>query len=47
MAGPIAAVALGIAALAGAVVAIRIGAGDPVKPAPPMTEVVLPDPRTT
>jgi hypothetical protein len=28
-------------------VAIRIGAGDPVKPAPPMTEDVLPDPGTT
>jgi hypothetical protein len=40
----IAAVVLGIALLAGAVVAIRIGAGKPGEPARPRTEDVLPEP---
>jgi len=42
--GQIAAVVLGIALLAGAVVAIRMGAGTPSEPAPPAPAGVLPEP---
>jgi peptidoglycan/LPS O-acetylase OafA/YrhL len=42
--GQIAAVVLGIALLAGAVVAIRMGAGTPSEPTPPAPAGVLPEP---
>ena len=42
--GQIAAVVLGIALLAGAVVAIRMGVGTPSGPAPPAPAGVLPEP---
>jgi hypothetical protein len=45
--GQIAAVVLGIALLAGAVVAIRLGAGRPSEPAPPAPAGVLPAPPTS
>lgn len=45
--GQIAAVVLGIALLAGAVVAIRMGAGTPNEPAPPAPAGVLPEPPTS
>ena len=45
--GQIAAVVLGIALLAGAVVAIRLGAGTPSEPAPPAQAGVLPAPPTS
>lgn len=45
--GQIAAVVLGIALLAGAVVAIRLGAGTPSEPAPPAPASILPAPPTS
>lgn len=45
--GQVAAVVLGIALLAGAVVAIRLGAGTPSEPAPPAPAGVLPEPPTS
>jgi peptidoglycan/LPS O-acetylase OafA/YrhL len=45
--GQIAAVVLGIALLAGAVVAIRMGAGTPSEPTPPAPAGVLPEPPTS
>jgi len=45
--GQIAAVVLGTALLAGAVVAIRLGAGTPSEPAPPAPAGVLPAPPTS
>jgi peptidoglycan/LPS O-acetylase OafA/YrhL len=45
--GQIAAVVLGIALLAGAVVAIRMGAGTPSEPTPPAPAAVLPEPPTS
>ena len=44
--GQIAAVVLGIALLAGAVVAMRLGAGTPSEPAPPAPASIFPAPPT-